>query len=82
MPSFRSPAGGLYPRSHGLSGLLRNLELYRSAGFLLKDEGAARHALAVADVAYPQLHEFARTELAIDSQIVSGRRVSYCALSL
>ena len=51
---------------------LRNLELYRPAGFLLKDEGAGRHALAVADVAYPQLHEIACTELAIDSKIEEG----------
>jgi hypothetical protein len=37
--------------------------------FLLKDEGTGRDALAVADVAYPQLHEIARTELATDSYI-------------
>jgi hypothetical protein len=60
------------PRRYRRACRLRNLELYRSAGFLLKDEGAGRHALAVADVAYPQLHEIARTELAIDSQIKEG----------
>ena len=60
------------PRGYRRACRLRNLELYRSAGFLLKDEGAGRHALAVADVAYPQLHEIARTELAIDSQIEEG----------
>jgi hypothetical protein len=32
----------------------------------------ARDALAVADVAYRLLHEIARTELAIDSQIEEG----------
>ena len=60
------------PRGYRRACRLRYLELYRSAGFLLKDEGAGRHALAVADVAYPQLHEIARTELAIDSQIEEG----------
>src|ERR1700686_5671784 len=60
------------PRRFRRACRLRNLELYRSAGFLLKDEGAGRHALAVADVAYPQLHEIARTELAIDSQVEEG----------
>src|SRR3981081_4222426 len=60
------------PRGYRRACRLRDLELYRSAGFLLKDEGAGRHALAVADVAYPQLHEIARTELAIGRAIEEG----------
>src|SRR5450432_3508176 len=60
------------PRGHRRACRLSNLELDWSAGFLLKNEGAGRHALAVADVAYPQLHEIARTELAINSRIEEG----------
>jgi hypothetical protein len=60
------------PRGYRRACRLRNLELDRSASFLLKDEGAGRHALAVADVACSQLLEIACTEFAIDSQIEEG----------
>src|SRR5437868_120582 len=61
------------PRRHGRARRLRNLELYRATGLLLKDEGAGRHALTMADVAYPQLHKVAGPELAVDSQVEKGK---------
>jgi hypothetical protein len=36
------------------------------------DEGARRHAVTVADVPYPQLHEIAGAELAVDGQVEKG----------
>src|ERR1700674_4102409 len=50
VPSFRSPAGGLYPRSHGLSGLLRDLELHGTLGLLLHDDRARGDSIGMGDI--------------------------------
>ncbi len=53
------------PRSHGLAGLVSNLELYRSMSFLLHDYGATAQALPVCDVSDAQPHQITGPELAV-----------------
>jgi hypothetical protein len=64
-PSFRVRDPGRYCGARWFG----DLKLYGSARFLLKDQCARRHDLAIADVAHPQGHEVASSKLAIDSQI-------------
>jgi hypothetical protein len=49
--------------------LLRDLELDRSAGFLLNDRGTVLHTTADAEVAGAELHEITAAQLAVDSEI-------------
>jgi hypothetical protein len=64
-PSFRVGDPGRYRGSRWFG----NLKLDGSARFLLKNQRARRHDLAMADVARPLGHEVATSKLAIDGQI-------------
>jgi len=61
--------------------LFGNLELNRSAGFPLDHGGAILNAASDAHVAYPQPHEIATPQLAIDCEI-EEREVASTPLKL
>ena len=64
-PSFRI----CNPGRHRGARWFGDLKLDRSARFLLKNQRARRHDLAMADIAHPQRHEVTSSRLAIYSQI-------------
>ena len=66
-PLFGDRSGSIYDCFWPVSG--RDLKLDPSVRLLLKNQRARGHDLAMADVAYPQGHEVARSKLAINRQI-------------
>src|ERR1051326_18814 len=63
------------------SGLLGDLELHRSARFLLNDRRAGADATANTDIVNPQPHEITTSELAVDREI-EQREVAGSVLQL
>jgi hypothetical protein len=57
------------PRHQGFSGGCGDFELNRPLGFLLHDDGAARHLVTMAYVANFECDQVTPTQLAIDAQI-------------
>jgi hypothetical protein len=57
------------PRQQRLPCLLGDFKLYRSLSLLLHDGSPRRQALTVRDVPYPDLHEIAGSQLAVDGKV-------------
>ena len=66
---FRAQTCLLDPSGHGLPRGLGDLELHRSRGLLLHDDGPRGDAVAVADVADLQPDEIASAQLAVDTEV-------------
>ena len=66
---FRAQTCLLDPSSHCLPRGLGYLELHRSRGLLLHDDGPRGDAVAVADFADLQPDEIASAQLAVDTKV-------------
>ncbi len=70
---FRSKFGIFDPRAYRFPGWLGDLELHRSGSFLLHDDGAGCHPLAMTDVANLELDQIAGPQLTVESQVKHGQ---------
>lgn len=60
------------PSCNGLPGLFSDLELHRTLGLLLHDDGASSHTVSMRDVSDTELHQVAGPELAVDGKVEHG----------
>jgi hypothetical protein len=61
------------PRCDGLPSLLSDLELHGTPCLLLHDNRSCGHTVTAGDVLYPELHQVAGAELAVDCEIEQGK---------
>jgi hypothetical protein len=59
----------LDPSTDGVTGRLRDLELHRTLGLLLQQDGPRCHAVPVADVSSAQPHQVTGSKLAVDGEV-------------
>jgi hypothetical protein len=78
---LRMYSGRPNPSDDGLTCLLREFKLHRTLGFLLHDYRARSDDTSVTHVPHTQLHQIARSQLAVDGE-VEERQLSRAAADL
>ncbi|GJD71181.1 hypothetical protein MMMDOFMJ_4135 [Methylobacterium gnaphalii] len=64
-----APTSALQPRPHAGAGRFQQLELHRSAGFTLNDNGSRSNAPTADEVADPGLDDVTAAQLAVDGEV-------------